>query len=686
MRPRLRPLIALLGLAMTWTPFLAPAGTATAAPAPAPRPASAPAALPDGLALTPPMGFNNWNSTGCAIDEKMIRDIANLFVSTGLKDAGYEYVNVDDCWAAKERDPLTGRLTHHPTRFPSGIKALADYVHSKGLKFGIYTSAGTETCARTMPGSLDHEEVDARTFAEWGVDYLKYDNCHNQGRPALERYTKMRDALRATGRPIVYSICEWGQNKPWEWGAGVGHLWRTTGDITDSWQSVVNLFKQNAPLAKHAGPGRWNDPDMLEVGNGGMTDTEYRSHFSLWSVMAAPLLIGTDLRKATPQTLEILSNREVIAVDQDRLGVQAKVLRSADGHWVLAKPLENGDVAVALFNETEQTATIATSAEELGLERRSGYLVRDLWKHRSTHTAGVVSATLPAHATALFRVSADGKWWQAPPDAALGLRLPPVAEGIPGNITPAGEEITATVSATNNGRTPLITPKLGLTAPDGWRVRQLGRPTTPVLPTGRALTVKWRITPPPGTPPSSAPLSARLDFRAVGHGRVTATANETVNVPATVPAGVTDLSRADWAWASNGYGPVERDSSNGGARGGDGRKITINGVTYDKGLGTHAPVQLVYYLAGKCTQLATDVGVDDERDPREPEQGTVTAEIWADGTKRADSGLRTWQDPAVSLKADLTGARYLRLVGTIGPDTNRYDRIDWAAPVLTCRG
>uniref|UniRef100_UPI0018D1C390 NPCBM/NEW2 domain-containing protein n=1 Tax=Streptomyces clavuligerus TaxID=1901 RepID=UPI0018D1C390 len=640
--------------------------------------------LPDGLARTPPMGFNNWNSTGCAIDEKMIRDTADLFVSTGLKAAGYEYVNVDDCWAAERRD-AGGRLTHHPVRFPSGIKALADYVHSKGLKFGIYTSAGTQTCAKTMPGSLDHEETDARTFAEWGVDYLKYDNCNNQNRPALERYTKMRDALRATGRPILYSICEWGQNKPWEWGRDVGHLWRTTGDINDSWQSMLGLFKANAPLARYAGPGHWNDPDMLEVGNGGMTDTEYRSHFSLWSVMAAPLLIGTDLRKATPGTLDILADREVIAVDQDPLGVQATVVRSANGHWVLAKPLANGDLAVALFNETEQSAAIATTAAELGLPKRSGYAIRDLWQKNTSHTAGAIGATLPAHATALFRITPGGDWWQAPPAASLTLDLPAEAEGVPSTIIRAGRVFALKATVRNDGRLPLFAARLALRLPGGWTVRALDAERADViLPGGRPLTTRWRVQVPSGAPPGPAGLLVALDYRAVGHGTVRRTLADTLTVPAPVPAGVSGLGDLTWAWASNGYGPVERDMSNGGPRARDGRPLTVNGVRYAKGLGTHAPVQLVYLLDGRCSKLTTDVGIDDERDPREPEQATATAEIWADGVKRADSGLLTWRDPAVSLTADLSGARFLRLVGTIGPDTNRYDRIDWAEPVLTC--
>ncbi|MER6912090.1 NPCBM/NEW2 domain-containing protein [Streptomyces sp. NPDC000594] len=692
MRATLRPLVGLLGLALVSTPLAAPAQAAPGAGPPRPAPAAAPAVpaadtaprLPDGLALTPPMGFNNWNSTGCAIDEKMIRDTADLFVSTGLKDAGYEYVNVDDCWAAEKRD-ADGRLTHHPVRFPSGIKALADYVHAKGLKFGIYTSAGTLTCARTMPGSLDHEVIDAQTFADWGVDYLKYDNCNNQGRPALERYTRMRDALRATGRPIVYSLCEWGQNKPWEWGKDVGHLWRTTGDINDSWQSMLGLFKANAPLDRYAGPGRWNDPDMLEVGNGGMTDTEYRSHFSLWSMMAAPLLIGTDLRKATPEALRILANREVIAVDQDPLGVQARVVRAQNGLWVLAKPLRNGDTAVALFNETDQSAQLSTTAAELGLPERAAYVVRDLWQRHTSHTTGTIGATLPAHATAMFRVTPGGDWWRTPPAASLTLDLPAEAEGVPNTIIRAGRVLPVKVTVRNHGLLPVKRAQLALALPAGWQVRALDAADAEVIkPGGRPLTTRWRVQAPTDAPPGQADLSVALSYRALGHGTLRRTVGDTLTVPARVPAGVSHLGDLAWAWASNGYGPVERDMSNGGPKARDGRPLTINGVRYEKGIGTHAPVQLVYFLDGRCSGLTTEVGIDDERDPREPEQATATAEIWADGAKRADSGVRTWRDPAVSLSADLTGARYLRLVGTIGPDTNRYDRIDWASPVLTC--
>nr|CTQ96402.1 Alpha-galactosidase precursor (EC 3.2.1.22) [Kibdelosporangium sp. MJ126-NF4] len=630
-------------------------------------------ALPDGQALTPPMGFNNWNATGCAIDEKLIRDTADLFVTQGLKDVGYQYVNIDDCWAAPDRD-ASGRLTHHPQRFPSGIKAVADYVHSKGLKLGIYTSAGTQTCARTMPGGLDHEEVDAQTFADWGVDYLKYDNCNNQGRPALERYTKMRDALKKTGRDIVYSLCEWGENKPWLWGDGVGHLWRTTGDITDTWPKVVEILKKNAPLAPYAKPGAWNDPDMLEVGNGGMTGTEYRSHFSLWAMMAAPLLIGADLRRISPENLDILRNKEIIALDQDRLGVQGRVVSQVDGKWVFVKPLANGDTAVALFNENTTSARIGTSAAALGLPRRPGYTVRDLWQHKDFQSAGEIAAVVPAHGTVVYRVS-NGNWWSAQPLVSAGLDLGQAIPGIPGRITPAGETFEATVTATNHAVLPVINPRLRLAAPPGWRVEVVSRQEKWVLHSGESIIGRWRLTP---AGIGKAEITSGVDF-----GRASVTDTTELIVPAAVPHGTSPLGDVVSAWESGGYGPVERDMSNGGWQPGDGKPLTINGNVYTKGMGAHAPTELVYYLGGACSSMTSVVGIDDERNDAN-KVGSASFEIWADGTKVADSGVRTWRDDPIALTGALTGAKFLRLVVTDGGDSPRYDRGDWATPSITC--
>lgn len=273
------------------------------------------AALGNGLAPTPQMGFNDWNAYGCNVSESLIKSTAQAMHTNGMQAAGYSYVNIDDCWMTHNRDS-GGHLVPDPAKFPDGIKGTADYVHSLGLKLGIYEDAGTATCAG-YPGSLGHESTDAQSFASWGVDYLKYDNCNNSGVPARTRYTAMRDALAATGRPILYSLCNWGQDNVWTWGADVGNSWRTTGDISPSFSSMLSIFHSNVGLASYAGPGHWNDPDMLEVGNGSMTATESRSEFSLWAEMAAPLIAGTDIPSASSSTLSVLTNSRVIAVDQD---------------------------------------------------------------------------------------------------------------------------------------------------------------------------------------------------------------------------------------------------------------------------------------------------------------------------------------------------------------------------------
>lgn len=344
------------------------------------------------LAPTPPMGWNSWNTFGGRIDAQVVRETADAFVETGLKDAGYRYVVIDDIWEADER--AQGKLTWDGDKFPDGLGALADYVHGKGLKFGIYSCAGSHTCAG-KPASYGYEETDAQTFAEWGVDFLKYDFCYRPpGVDGVSLYRRMGQALRATGRPIVFSVCEWGSNKPWEWAAGAGaHMWRTTGDINDSWESVVGIgFEKQAGLEAYAGPDHWNDPDMLVVGmcdqgnvaRGGCTDAEYRTHFALWCLLAAPLMIGCDVRSMSDAARAILLNRELIAVNQDPLGRQG---RRVGQMWhgrqrgeVWAKPLEDGSIAVGLFHLGERERQRLTVAwESIGLDARRPCTVRDLW-------------------------------------------------------------------------------------------------------------------------------------------------------------------------------------------------------------------------------------------------------------------------------------------------------------------
>ena len=318
------------------------------------------------LALTPPMGWNSWNKFACNVSEKLLKETADAMVSTGMRDAGYQYIVVDDCWQIS-RDSM-GFIVADPQKFPSGIKALTDYIHSKGLKFGIYSCAGTKTCAG-RPGGRGHEFQDAYMYAKWGVDYLKYDWCSSDGQTQKESYKLMSRMLKEAGRPIVFSLCEWGGSKPWEWAGEVGHLWRTTGDIFDcfdcekkngGWSAwgVMKILDMQKDMRQYAGPGHWNDPDMLEVGNGGMTASEDRAHFSMWCMIAAPLIAGNDLKNMSPQTLATLTNLDAIGINQDALGVQGLKYKTEDGFETWLKPLKGGDWAVCFLNRSAASKAI----------------------------------------------------------------------------------------------------------------------------------------------------------------------------------------------------------------------------------------------------------------------------------------------------------------------------------------
>ncbi|XP_051138453.1 alpha-galactosidase 3-like [Andrographis paniculata] len=361
--------------------------------------------LNNGLARTPQMGWNSWNHFACNIREEVIKETADALVSTGLAKLGYIYVNIDDCWSEVVRDS-EGQLAPDSRTFPSGIKFLADYVHSKGLKLGIYSDAGIFTC-QVRPGSLYHESDDAELFASWGVDYLKYDNCFNLGIDPEKRYPPMREALNATGRPIFYSLCEWGVHDPALWAGKVGNSWRTTDDINDTWASMTTIADLNDKWAAYAGPGGWNDPDMLEVGNGGMTYQEYRVHFSIWALMKAPLLIGCDVRNITLETLEILGNEEVIAVNQDPIGVQGRKVHAYgpdESYQVWAGPLSGQRLAVVLWNRGSEAAIVTVQWDALGLESSTAVSIKDLWKHESIpgNTVDSFSTRVEAHGCEMY--------------------------------------------------------------------------------------------------------------------------------------------------------------------------------------------------------------------------------------------------------------------------------------------
>jgi alpha-galactosidase len=376
----------------------------------------------EGLAPTPPMGWNTWNTFAHEIDEQLIRESADAIVSSGMKDAGYIYVNLDDCWHGK-RDSL-GFIHPDPEHFPSGMKALGDYIHSLGLKFGIYSDAGWKTCG-SRPGSRGYEYQDAMQYAKWGVDYLKYDWCNTEGLNAEGAYLTMRDALYAAGRPIVFSLCEWGNNKPWDWGKDIGHLWRTTGDITNcfdcfvdhgTWKSwgIMYILDMQKGLRIHAGPDHWNDPDMMEVGNG-MSVSEDRAHFSMWCMLAAPLIAGNDVRNMTKETIDILTDKEVIAIDQDELGIQGFRHSSRDSVEIWYKPLVNDSWAVCFLNRSKKKKKINYSWKSQNIidefSKRSinfkeeTFYIKNLWtKEDMGATSKKLKHEIPPHDVLLVRL------------------------------------------------------------------------------------------------------------------------------------------------------------------------------------------------------------------------------------------------------------------------------------------
>jgi alpha-galactosidase len=628
------------------------------------------------LAQTPPMGFNNWNAFGCDVNETLIKETADFFASSGLKDAGYEYVNIDDCWSLMERD-ADGKLVPDPVKFPSGIRGVADYVHGLGLKLGIYGDAGTRTCAG-YPGSLGTEELDAQTWASWGVDYVKYDNCYNQSDGSREdfvrRYTAMRLALEKTGRPILYSICEWGQSQPWEWATEVGHMWRTTGDITDNWSSIRDIIAFNAPLFSYAGPGHWNDPDMLEIGNGELSTIEKRTHMSMWSMMAAPLIIGTDLRIATEETLSVLRNAELIAINQDSLGKQAAVVSNAAGLMVLSKPLGSGEIAVALYNSTDAQALVSVPAAEVGLAASDAYYLHDVWSGSALETQRVIAAGVPAHGSVVLRTRPLQGSDLVPPAVSVEGALATLIPGVP-------EPVTLTTRVTNRGVDAASQVTVSVQAPDGWTVTATNATSAELLGTDVSLETAWGVLVPEGASAGLYPIAVTATYVWGGQAPSASSATEITGAVAVAPPdGATHLSTLLTVSSSNGLGPMEIDTSNGVEAEGDGNLITIGGKVYTRGLGTHAPSRAVFYLGGRCSQLTVDVGIDDE-----VSEGEASFSILADGMIVSESGVVTANDAARTLSADLTGANLVELVTDSGLAPVG-DHADWAQPQINCGG
>jgi alpha-galactosidase len=669
---------AVVALATTF----ALASPASAGPVPAGRPRGAPHASQP--AATPPMGWNDWYTFGCDVNEQLVEQTADAMVASGMRDAGYDYVNLDDCWAASARD-AGGRLQADPVKFPHGIKAVADYVHARGLKLGIYEDVGTKTCAG-YPGSYGHVQDDAGTFASWAVDFVKVDWCNvpfgdfpglTHQQVAVKLYTAYGQALRATGRPMVFSICEWDPSlKPWTWAPAIGNLWRTSNDYGPQWSQTLANLDQEAPLGPYAGPGHWNDPDILMVGKMA-SDAESQAQFSAWAMLAAPLLAGNDLRNMSAATKAILTNREVIAVDQDRLGSPATRLSHTDAADVWTRTLAGGDRAVMLLNRGDTSVRISTTAHAAGLPAAGAYAVRDLWTHRTAESAGTLAASVPAHSAALYRVSPLKDEAEYPPatEVSVDPQLPPPYPGSEFHIARPGQTITTGASVTNDGRTALTSLTLSLSGPSGWKVA--GKPVDGgALPTGKRLSGTWQVTVPADASPGSYTLTGTATYR-WGDGRHAETVRGENAVRVLVPpTGSPYLGDLPWLSMSNGYGPVLIDKSYFGG------PLSIHGTEYEHGLWTNAVASVGYYLDGTCSRLTADLGLDDSVQG----QGSVTYRIYADDRQIYDSGVVTNGTPTAHVDVPLTGAHILRIDVGDGGDGVTYDNADIAVPQLTCGG
>jgi alpha-galactosidase len=461
-----RTIAVILGLGLALLPGGAPSRSRPAAPADR--------ALEDGLAMTPPMGWYPWNAFGeDPQNERLINEIANALVESGLKDAGYVYVGPDEgiCFS---RGP-DGRLTPNLERYPSGLRGLGDDLHAKGLKYALYTDAGTRTCSGAMPGAKGHEFEDMARFADWRCDYLKIDWCNTEGQDIVETYTRLRDAQRAAGRPLVHGLCSWGEGEPWRWAASVGHLWRTTKDICApgraDWYRALAMAFANESLFEWAGPGHWNDPDMMIVGMPGLSEPRNRSLFSLWCLMAAPLMAGNDLRSMPAAAAAILTNPEAIAVDQDPLGVQGRIVRREGPVTVWAgKPLFDGSRAVLIFNQGATPAPVGVDWTEVGLDPGAGLYVRDLWRHVTDGPRReALSVTVDCDDVAFLRISRTPEFPLPPLVVADAYRVALRSEG------PASRTLTSRITVVNKGSAVLPL----------WRVR-------PDLPAWLSVTVTAR--------------------------------------------------------------------------------------------------------------------------------------------------------------------------------------------------
>lgn len=625
--------------------------TAVAAPAAADEPP---------LAATPPMGISwsrGWNQCP-RIDDAKVRAAGDMLVTSGLRDAGYTYVNIAGCWAAATR-AADGRLVPDAVKYPD-LPGLIAYVHANGLKFGLHSGTGAVVCGQAMPGSRDREELDAQTLAGWGVDYLEYDTCGGEN-DAAARVKKMSDALKATGRPIVLAALEMmpPEHRQWEWAPAAGaHTWQLSAALPEPLSLVMTAVDRQIPLAGHTGPGGWSDPGQF---NFSFVDPAVRrTQFSLWALLNAPLMPNESF------PLDTIGNREVIAVDQDWSGTPGRKVRDLSEGEIWAKPMTDGSVAVLLLNRGSNAMTIPFDLAESGIAAAPAYRVRDLWAGTERTSTGTLRASVPALSGTFLRVW-PGQPTPAEPMVTLGVRLP---EGYL-----AGQQVDGTVSLTNDGDTPITDARYAVSVPAGWQLDGLAEIDVPRVSPGSTVTREITLRQTSGTAPAKVLVGANGGYT-TEFGPRTATGSAQVPLVTAPASGPAWLDTRPWLYSENGLGPVERGSV------ANGRAMSVGGVGYqpNSGLGVHAPSVIRFHLGGACKTFTTQYGIDDVAGP----QATVTFRVLGDGRELFATGVVRPGAKAQKLTVPVTGVQQLAIAVDDGGDGSAGEFADWIAPNLTC--
>lgn len=656
------------------------------------------------LSPTPYQGWNTYYGLGGDFAADEVLDVADFLVSSGLADAGYDIVWLDGGWQADVPRGDDGILAVDRERFPEGMDGLADAIHERGLRAGIYTDAGPYTPGSCGLGSHGYYQTDADTFAAWGYDAVKVDFlCGITADLDPETaFTEFAEALRnnSSGRPMIFNLCnpvtspDWGDypeeqqsTHSWSYAPEIAESWRTYTDAgfvgMMKYSDVLRNYDANARHPEAAGPGHWNDPDYLgpELG---MSDEEFRTQMTLWSVAAAPLVIASDPRSLSEASMAALLDRDVLAINQDTLGKQATLVGEAGTTEAWAKPLADGSVAIALLNRGSAPAEVSTTADALGLDG-SRFTVLDAWNDTVTETKGTFSAAVPGHGTALLRVE-PAQGIPATPRLIVGAPQVTAIDGT--EISPTGEllvaggsTLEATVALRNEGTTPVIRPELAFSVPEGWSAALNDHGPLLVAP-GHEAEATFTITVPDGVSAERYEATASATFRPVTQGPDSTTVTSApllVTVAPAPPVGpATALSHHPWVEGTSGWMEPTIDESVGG-----GNPIAVAGTVYETGIGVASPSDIRYYLGGACTMLTGAAGIDDVVDNVGPEGGTATFHLIGDGVTLWESDVVS-RGTTATFEVDLTGVRELVLHVGDGGDGGYNDRADWAAPTIAC--